>query len=211
VSEESAKSKAQSGKSCRIAEGFLDPALISTFAPMITLPIPSMHGFTTERLRFRHLTLNDVDLWMPYINSAEAIRFMAFTQGSRADCTIMLERSLERYGRDGSGLNMLELKATGEAVGQCGLLTQLVDGVMELEIGYHLLPAHWHQGYATEAAIACKHFAFERKLVPSLISLIAPENFASQRVALRNGMAAERTTLHRDRPAVIHRIARSTT
>jgi RimJ/RimL family protein N-acetyltransferase len=160
---------------------------------MIKLPIPSMHGHTTERLNFRLITLDDVDLWMPYINSAEAIRFMAFTQGSRADCIFMLQRSLDRYAESGSGLNMLELKATGEAVGQCGL-------------GYHMLPAHWHQGYATEAAIACKHFAFERKLAPSLISLIDPENFASQRVALRNGMVAERTTLHRDRPAVVHRI-----
>jgi RimJ/RimL family protein N-acetyltransferase len=173
---------------------------------MIKLPIPSMHGHTTERLNFRLITLDDVDLWMPYINSAEAIRFMAFTQGSRADCIFMLQRSLDRYAESGSGLNMLELKATGEAAGQCGLLTQLVDGAMELEIGYHMLPAHWHQGYATEAAIACKHFAFERKLAPSLISLIDPENFASQRVALRNGMVAERTTLHRDRPAVVHRI-----
>jgi len=173
---------------------------------MITLPIPSMHGFTTERLRFRHITLDDVDLWMPYINSAEAIRFMALTQGSRTDCLFMLQRALDRYVESGSGLNMLELRSTGEAVGQCGLLLQEVDGVPELEIGYHLLPAHWHQGYATEAAKACKYFAFERQLAPSLISLIDPENFASQRVALRNGMVAERTTLHRERPAIIHRI-----
>ena len=174
---------------------------------MITLPIPSLQGFTTERLRFRHLTLDDVDLWMPYINSAEAIRFMAFTQGSRADCTMMVQRSLDRYAQNGSGLNMLELRSSGEAVGQCGLLFQEVDGVAELEIGYHLLPAHWHQGYATEAAIACKHFAFARKLAPSLISLIDPENLASQSVARRNGMVVERTTLHRGQPVLIHRIA----
>ncbi|MBK9288228.1 MAG: GNAT family N-acetyltransferase [Flavobacteriales bacterium] len=174
---------------------------------MIKLPIPSMHGFTTERLRFRHISLNDVDLWMPYINSAEAIRFMTFTQGSRTDCEFMLRRSVERYVDDGSGLNMLELRSTGEAVGQCGLLTQLVDGVPELEIGYHLLPAHWHQGYATEAAQACKAFAFEHQQAPSLISLIDPDNFPSQHVARRNGMVAERTVLFRDRPAIVHRIA----
>lgn len=174
---------------------------------MISLPLPSMHGHTTERLRFRHLTLNDVDLWMPYINSAEAIRFMAFRQGSREDCELMLMRSIERYASDGSGLNMLELKATGEPVGQCGLLTQTVEGVLELEIGYHLLPAHWHYGYASEAAQACKAFAFKHQLAPSLISLIDPENVASQQVARRNGMAAERTVLFRECPAMVHRIA----
>lgn len=173
---------------------------------MISLPIPSLHGLTTERLRFRHLTADDVDAWMPYINSAEAIRFMSFRKGSREDCATMIQRSLERYAADGSGLNMLERKDSGEPVGQCGLLTQQVDGEPELEIGYHLLPAHWHQGYATEAAIACKEFALARKLAPTLISLIDPDNHASQRVARRNGMVPGATTLHRGHPAVIHRL-----
>ncbi|MCC6911504.1 MAG: hypothetical protein IT224_05705, partial [Flavobacteriales bacterium] len=49
---------------------------------MITLPIPSLVGLTTERLLFRHATLKDNAWWMEYHNSAEAIRFMPFTVGS---------------------------------------------------------------------------------------------------------------------------------
>jgi RimJ/RimL family protein N-acetyltransferase len=88
-----------------------------------------------------------------------------------------------------------------------GLLTQVVDGVDELEIGYHLLPSAWGKGYATEAAVACKEFARQHQLVPSVISLIDHQNFASQAVARRNGMAYEKDTVHRGTPAMVWRVA----
>lgn len=173
---------------------------------MVKLPIPSLEGLTTERLRFRRLTQADVDAWMPYIESAEAVRFMGFTPGSRSDCEAMIQRSLDRYAQTGSGLNMLERLDTGEPVGQCGLLVQEVDSVTELEIGYHLLPAHWHQGYATEAARACRDLAFRLKLAPRLISLIDPGNTASQRVAQRTGMTVEKRVRRKGLDIDVHRI-----
>lgn len=175
---------------------------------MVKLPIPSLEGLATGRLRFRRITPADVDTWMSYIDSAEAVRFMGFTPGSRSDCEAMIQRSLDRYAQNGSGLNMLERRDTGEPVGQCGLLVQEVEGVTELEIGYHLLPAHWHQGYATEAAQACRDLAFRLELAPSLISLIDPGNTASQRVARRNGMVLEKHVRWRDMDIQVHRIHR---
>ena len=143
---------------------------------------------------------------MDYINSAEAIRFMPFTVGSRADCTAMIQRSLDRYTEDGSGLHAVELRTTGEPVGQCGLLTQVVDGMQELEIGYHLLPQHWGKGYAAEAAMACKRFAADHAIAPSVISLIDGKNRRSQAVAQRNGMEYEKRTVHRGSPALVFRV-----
>jgi RimJ/RimL family protein N-acetyltransferase len=170
------------------------------------LPIPSMHGVTTERLLFRTATMEDRSWWMAYINSADAIRFMPFTVGSEQDCAFFIQRSLDRYTTDGSGLNAIIEQATGDPVGMIGLLTQVVDGLDELEIGYHLLPSAWGKGYATEAAIACKEFAREHQLVPSVISLIDHQNFASQAVAKRNGMAYEKDTVHRGVPAMVWRV-----
>lgn len=172
---------------------------------MVKLPIPTLEGLRTERLTFRRLAPADVDWWMAYINDATAIRFMPFTLGSRADCALMIQRSLDRYAQDGSGLHAL-ITADGTAVGQCGLLTQEVDGTPELEVGYHLHPAHWGRGYASEAAIACRDLAFARGLAPSVISLIDPGNALSQAVARRNGMSRGQRTVHRGIPADVWRV-----
>ena len=173
---------------------------------MITLPIPSLEGLVTERLLFRRLRNDDLDWWMDYINSAEAIRFMPFEVGSRRDAEGMIRRSQERYAEDGSGLHAVLLRESGVPVGQCGLLTQVVDGSPELEVGYHFLPQHWGHGYATEAAIGCKHFALENGLAPSVVSLIDPGNHRSQAVATRNGMERGKLTMHRGKEAYVYRI-----
>ncbi len=173
----------------------------------IILPIPSLVGLTTARLTFRHPVLEDHSWWMEYMNNAEAIRFMPFTLGSEADCKGFIQRSLDRIARDGSCLNVITDRGTGKPVGMVGLLTQEVDGIAELEIGYHLLPSAWGHGYATEAAKACLAFARDHKLAPSVISLIDPANVNSQAVATRNGMHLEKETAHRGTPARVFRAA----
>jgi len=57
-----------------------------------------------------------------------------------------------------------------------------------LEIGYLFERGFWHKGYATEAARACKKYAFEKLKCDEVCSIIRDTNVASQNVALRNGM-----------------------
>ena len=99
-----------------------------------------------------------------------------------------LEKQLERYRRDGIGLWAVILRETGEMIGQCGLTWQDIPDGRVPEIGYLFERAHWHRGYATEAAIACKHYAFATLDFPAVYSIIRDINLPSQRVAERNGM-----------------------
>ena len=47
---------------------------------------------------------------------------------------------------------------------------------------------YWHNGYATEAAKACKKYAFETLDRDEVCSIIRDTNAASRNVAVRNGM-----------------------
>jgi len=99
-----------------------------------------------------------------------------------------LERQINNYAIHGFGLWAVLLKESDEMIGQCGLTMQDYDGRQVLEVGYSFKKAFWHKGYATEAAIACKAWAFERLGAPEVFSIVRDTNIASQRVAIRNGM-----------------------
>lgn len=70
---------------------------------------------------------------------------------------------------------------TGQFIGCCGL-KPVVNGA---ELGYHLRPEFWHQGYAAEAAAAAIRYAFNQLKLPQLVAGHHPANLASG-IILRN-------------------------
>ncbi len=87
---------------------------------------------------------------------------------------------------------------TGRFVGLGSLGEKDVDGQVDIELGYFLLPAYWKRGYATEAARRVIQFGFTQLGLSSLIALIDPHNEASLSVARRLGMSYERAALRPD-------------
>jgi RimJ/RimL family protein N-acetyltransferase len=75
------------------------------------------------------------------------------------------------------------------------------------ELGWALTRAHWGHGYATEAAAAIRDWAYERPDIDRLVSLIAPDNIRSQRVARRLDAIPTETVTPEDskRTAVVWR------
>ena len=65
---------------------------------------------------------------------------------------------------------------------------QDANGRQVVEVGYLFRRDHWHRGYATEAARACKRYAFDVLDEDEVFSIIRDNNLASQAVARRNGM-----------------------
>jgi RimJ/RimL family protein N-acetyltransferase len=114
---------------------------------------------------------------------------------SRAQMERWLQRNLDHHGRFGYGLFSVILKGTEILIGDCGLEQMEVDGMPVAELGYDFRSDYWHRGYATEAALAVRDYAFDVLQLPQLISLIRAGNLASKRVAEKLGMtlAAEYT------------------
>lgn len=99
-----------------------------------------------------------------------------------------LDRQMERYIRDGFGLWLVVRKDTDEIIGQCGLTMQDYNGRQVIEVGYLFEKPQWHKGYATEAACACRDYAFLVLKANEVYSIIRENNLPSIEVAKRNQM-----------------------
>jgi RimJ/RimL family protein N-acetyltransferase len=103
-----------------------------------------------------------------------------------------IAKNVERYQRDGFGKWAMVVKSMGEVAGSCGCVLQEVEGGNEIEVGYNVRRDLWGQGYGTEAARACRDYAFRVLGAKRVISMIRPENIASRRVAEKTGMTCEK-------------------
>ena len=82
-------------------------------------------------------------------------------------------------------------RSSGDLVGRIGPWQP--EDWPDFEIGWTLRRNHWGRGYATEAVKACITYAFEKLGKRHLISVIAPDNLRSIRVAERVGERLEGT------------------
>jgi len=144
--------------------------------------------FSTERLYLREITKADFPLLCKHLQDEEVMYAWehAYTDDEVREG---MEKQFQSYVKHGFGIWAVILKESGELIGQCGLSMQPCEDTEVLEVGYIFQKKHWHKGYATEAAIACKEYAFNKLKVPEVFSLIRDTNIASQNVAKRNGMS----------------------
>jgi RimJ/RimL family protein N-acetyltransferase len=167
----------------------------------------------TTRLLLREFMQEDADAMALVLSDPETMRYYPAPY-DRAGVAQWIERNRQRYREDGVGLWAMEFKeAQGsdvhKTIGDCGVIVQQVDGERLYEIGYHLRRNFWGQGLATEAATACRDWAFAHLKTERLISLIHPENLASRRVAERTGMTVWKETTWRGLPHCVYSIERS--
>jgi len=144
----------------------------------------------TERLYLREMSQSDFDSLCKILRDEETM----YAYNGAFDGSMVqewLDKQLARYREYGFGLWAVCLKETDEMIGQCGLTVQDWLGKEMLEVGYLFRRAYWHKGYATEAAKACKEYAFAKLGADEVCSIIRDNNIPSQKVALRNGMTRQ--------------------
>ncbi len=143
--------------------------------------------FETERLVLREMKQNDLDHLSELLQD-EIVMYAYQHAFTNDEVQEWLDKQLMRYRKNGFGLWAVIEKASNEFIGQIGLTVQDIKGTPVLEIGYLLKKKFWKKGFATEAAIGCKVYAFGRLGYDEVYSIIRDNNIASQNVAKRIGM-----------------------
>jgi RimJ/RimL family protein N-acetyltransferase len=166
------------------------PALGDSVKRHHSLPGP------TQRLAFRQMTADDLNNMAALLGDPDVMRYYTGPK-DRDEALAWIDWNQRLYRREGFGLWLITLCATGEFVGDCGLTPQEVDGTIDVEVGYLVCADRQGKGYATEAAAACRDYARDALGLKRLIAIIHPDNVPSQRVAEKIGLTLERDATFR--------------
>lgn len=112
------------------------------------------------------------------------------------------QRLFDGIAERGWGLWATERADTGELIGFVGITPPRHPTPYDpcVEIGWRLLPAHWGQGFATEAAQAALGFGFEALGLGEILAWTTLCNQRSQAVMERLAMTRDATTF--EHPAI---------
>ena len=143
---------------------------------------------STQRLRLRQWRIEDRPAFAELTADPEVMAFFPAPL-SVAESDALVTRMHDLIAANGFGFWAVENNASGECIGFVGLNTvtnfPFGDGV---EIGWRLARKAWGQGYATEAALAARNFAFTELALDELIAFAVVANTPSLAVMRRIGL-----------------------
>ena len=152
----------------------------------------SLTVLETERLLLRQLTTEDAKFILELLNEPSFIKNIG-DRGVRTTTdahSYILNGPVTSYIKNGFGLYLVNLKATDESIGMCGLIKR--DTLEDVDIGYAYLPRFWSKGYAVEAARAVKEYAKNVIGLKRIVAITDPENVGSIRVLEKIGLKFEK-------------------
>ena len=153
----------------------------------------------TERLLLRVPRLEDAPAVVALVSDPVAMEFIGGVHPrAAADPGFVVRRWLQRWDENGCGPFSIIRRHDGRWLGRTGILVWDVRSWTHTtfagagehaqpELGWALAREHWGQGYATEAVLAVREWAYAERGIERLVSLIAPANVRSQRLAERLG------------------------
>lgn len=145
-----------------------------------------------ERLNLRELGLQDAPFILQLLNEPGFLRFIG-DKGVRSldDARrYLLKGPLESYRRYGHGLYLVSLRANGQPIGICGLVKRA--SLVDPDVGFAFLEAHWSKGYASEAAAAVLRHGHDSLGIERIVAITAIDNRGSMAVLEKIGLTFER-------------------
>lgn len=143
--------------------------------------------FETEDLVFREMGVADLEFVAGMLADPQVMESYP-RMYSREEAADWIRRQESRYARGRHGFWLVIDKATGQPLGQAGLLMVELDGQEEVGLGYLIHRAQWGRGLGVKVAAAVVDYAFQELGKARVICPVRPENIASQRISIRIGM-----------------------
>ena len=162
----------------------------------------------TERLVLRWFRESDFDDFCKISADAEVMRFLG--DGKPMDAMYSWRQMATFMGHwyfRGYGVWAVEEKQTQSLVGRIGFMNPA--GWPGFELGWTLGRESWGKGFAIEGARRALEYAFKEMDRDHVISLIAPDNVRSMRVAERLGEKVEGKTELLGKEVFIYGISRT--
>jgi RimJ/RimL family protein N-acetyltransferase len=146
----------------------------------------------TTRLNVRRLEPDDAPFVLELLNEPGWIanigdRGIRTVEGARR---YVEDGPIAMYRERGFGLYVVEIDATGEPIGFCGLIKRAT--LDDVDLGFALLERHWGNGYAFEAASALMAREPKGKGLARVVAIVTPSNARSRALLEKLGFAFER-------------------
>lgn len=155
----------------------------------------------TERLTLRPMSFGDWPVYASMLASPRA-KYMGGPYDT-AGAWGMFCSDAAQWDLFGVGALMIDERSTGHCVGQVGINYGPL--FPEHELGWLVYPDAEGKGYAFEAAIALRDWAFNTRSLSTLVSYIAPANDRSIALAKRLGAVPDQNAARPDPEDIVFR------
>ena len=149
----------------------------------------SQYYFTSARLGFRSWKPEDLEPFATLCADPEVMEFFpsVLTRGQTA---AFIERINSHFAEHGYGWFAVELLEAKEFIGFIGIGHPRFESFFTpcFEIGWRLAKEYWNSGYATEGALACLDYAFNKLEATEVYSFTAKTNLKSEYIMQKIGM-----------------------
>lgn len=145
----------------------------------------------TKRCFLREMTGEDAQSFYHLNLDPEVIKYTgddAFE--SVEDARVFLE-SYDHYEKYGFGRWAVIEKETNAFIGWCGL--KYTPESDEYDIGFRFFKSLWNKGFATETALTCIEYGFNRLNLPTIVGRAMQANVGSIRVLEKCGLTFSHT------------------